>query len=129
MDEAYLLKQCRRCGQFKWLTDYYDGNGTEGKQAYCKPCISEICKEYQTQLKREVMAAYGGSCHCCGEATLEFLCLDHIDRDGYKDGKRGYVFYLKLRKAGFPHRDKLRTACHNCNMGREANGGVCPHVK
>lgn len=82
-------------------------------------------------MRREIIDAYGGKCYCCGlcgEINLDFLCLDHINRDGYKDGKRGRNFYLKLKRAGFPDKDKYRVACHNCNMARESNGGICPHA-
>lgn len=34
------------------------------------------------RLRAEVIAAYGGRCACCGEATPEFLSIDHVNNDG-----------------------------------------------
>ena len=87
-------------------------------------------KEYLARLRSEVLAAYGGKCECCGEATIEFLCIDHVNGDGKQDRKRGRVgraMYLHLIREGFP-KDRYRLLCHNCNMTRGLYG-YCPHEK
>lgn len=33
--------------------------------------------------------------------------------------------YRWLKDQGFP--EGFRVLCHNCNQGRESNGGICPH--
>lgn len=34
--------------------------------------------------------------------------------------------YRWLKKQGFPKGD-FRVMCFNCNLGRQRNGGECPH--
>ena len=82
-------------------------------------------------LKLEIIAHYGGKCSCpgCNESIIEFLSLDHINNDGAEERQRigvsGSGFYNWVKKNKFP--DNLRLLCHNCNLGREINGGICPH--
>jgi hypothetical protein len=121
-------KICRDCNTEKLVAlDFYKNRS--GVQSYCKLCMCVRFNEYHRRLRLEVLAAYGSVCHCCGESILEFLSLDHINRDGKKDGKRGRNWYLRLKREGFPNKEQYRVSCHNCNMGREANRGVCPHVR
>src|SRR6266567_4357200 len=46
----------------------------------------EVLRHNQNRLKaklrREVLAAYGGKCVCCGESHPEFLAIDHVNNDG-----------------------------------------------
>lgn len=90
-------------------------------------------KERNRELKITVFKAYGGAfCVCCGERRLAFLTLDHIHSDGKKHREelgnrgRGQLFYHYLRRNNFPDFG-LRVLCFNCNCGRQANGGTCPH--
>jgi hypothetical protein len=82
-------------------------------------------------LREQVYDAYGRSCACCGEATQEFLSIDHVKNDGAEmrkngtHGSGGTAFYQWLRKNGFP--GGFQTLCMNCNVGKHRNGGVCPH--
>lgn len=66
-------------------------------------------------------------CSCCGEGVLQFLALDHIDGGGHRQRTEtgGGGFYTWLKKNGYP--PGFRVLCHNCNMGRQLNGGICPH--
>lgn len=85
------------------------------------------------QLKHDVLAAYGGAlCVCCGEKNEAFLTLDHKNNDGAAHRLRiaklaGYAFYSYLRAHKFPQDPVLQVLCWNCNCGKNANGGVCPH--
>jgi hypothetical protein len=84
--------------------------------------------------KITVLKHYGGDppkCAClrCGEHRVQFLAIDHINRDGAGhrralEIKGGNVFYGWLVKNAFP--PGFRVLCHNCNM---AIGiwGTCPH--
>ena len=87
-------------------------------------------KEYLRELRRGVVAGYGGKCECCGETMIEFLCIDHRHGDGRADreqGLAGRAMCLHLIRNGFP-RDRYRLLCHNCNMARGLYG-YCPHQK
>ena len=77
------------------------------------------------------MAAYGGTCKCCGEEDIEFLVMDHIDGDGAdrkKNGepKLGEAFYKWIIDNKFP--DHLQTLCHNCNWSK-GTGTMCHHQR
>jgi hypothetical protein len=72
-------------------------------------------------------------CACCGERTLEFLALDHVNDDGAEhrrvllgEGVHGGTgFYARLRLGGYTYA-RLVVMCHNCNMARGFYGR-CPH--
>lgn len=89
-------------------------------------------KNYRQRLRAEVIAKYGGKCECCDEDKMEFLAIDHKNRDGNVErrslfGRQGggsYAWYLKLRREAV--RDDLRVLCHNCNVSH-AFYGYCPH--
>jgi len=94
----------------------------------------EHSKAYQRawlqSLRREVLDHYGGICACCGEATLEFLSLDHKNGGGTKHrqelGLRGSGIWAWVKRENFP--DMFQVLCHNCN---QAIGyyGSCPHKR
>jgi hypothetical protein len=84
------------------------------------------------------LIAYGGNppkCACCGESIVGFLSLDHVNNNGAAHRKLlagenqcpSAIFYRKLIKLGFPTDPPLIVLCFNCNMGRQRNGGICPH--
>lgn len=79
-------------------------------------------------LKAEVVAAYGGKCACCGEATLEFLTIDHTNGDGAEHRRKvgkGKKIYADLKAMGFP-KDGYQVLCFNCNICLGFYG-YCPH--
>jgi len=80
-------------------------------------------------LRREMVAAYGGRCACCGEAEFIFLDLDHVNNDGNADRAQrgnGQRLLVWLKANGWP-RNGYQLLCCNCNQGKARNGGVCPH--
>ena len=83
----------------------------------------------ETKLKLDIIYGYGGQCTCCGEKEIIFLTIDHINGDGNQHRKqqkmKGAVFYRWLRKNNFPN--GFQVLCRNCNWGKYANGGLCPH--
>ncbi len=121
---------CFRCGTVENLTKiktYKNGH----TQYQCRPCNSRVTKEYYAKAKNSVFNHYGRTCSCCGEDTQEFLTIDHVNNDGnehrWSNGNRitGVHLYQKIVKAGFP--TGYQTLCMNCNFGKNANGGQCPH--
>lgn len=79
--------------------------------------------------KREkAIAAYGGSCQCCGETRFEFLALDHVNGGGNKHRQKvGNKIARWLVREGFPEDAEIRVLCHNCNSAL-AFYGYCPHT-
>lgn len=81
-----------------------------------------------TAKKKICFAHYGNICECCAETEEMFLSIDHVNNDGAEHRKnevKGNDIYAWLIKNNFP--DGFRLLCHNCNMGRHRNGGICPH--
>lgn len=122
---------CSQCGN--------DLGDLTGKR--CQTCVEKRNEWYQgstTQAKDTVrrnenreasVKHYGGKCTCCGEDGQYFLAIDHIDGDGNthrkKINKYGSGFFKWLVDNDFP--EGFQVLCHNCNMGKYLNGGVCPH--
>jgi hypothetical protein len=80
-------------------------------------------------LKKEVINHYGGRCSCCGESEMMFLAMDHINNDGCGERKEDpskYRINRWLKKNRYP--DGYQILCHNCNLGKHFNKGVCPHA-
>lgn len=89
-----------------------------------------IAAKIRDRNRREVFEAYGGICACCGEAEPTFLTIDHIDNDGAEHRRLlknsgGSAFFAWLRQHNFP--TGFQVLCRNCNWGKHANGGICPH--
>jgi hypothetical protein len=114
------VKTCKKCGG----TEFYS-NGR------CKNCSRTRIRNYQRKPRLEAIDAYGAKCACCGEETVEFLALDHINGGGNaervklrKEGKNPTTIYKELRKHGWP--EGYRVLCHNCNFSLGMYH-YCPH--
>ena len=86
---------------------------------------------YRQAVYEIIIDQYGSKCTCCGELEKKFLTIDHMNNDGHLDKVGGYrrsaySMKLKIIREGFP--DKYELRCYNCNLGRAANKGVCPHA-
>jgi len=102
----------------------------------CEPCRTRealwaqgtTCKlrraERRQEVKLEVLTTYGGRCVCCGEDTLAFLTIDHIDRYNGIGPKTGNALYLWLKANSYP--EGFRVLCMNCNFAL-GKFGFCPH--
>ena len=78
-------------------------------------------KRKTVRCRYRVLNHYSGGapiCACCGESTLEFLSLDHIEGGGTqhrRDTKTGGgSFYRLLIRESFP--SGFRVLCYNCNL-------------
>lgn len=91
----------------------------------------EYRRKYQRNLRLEILEHYGGSppsCACCGETTIQFLTIDHINGGGREmrrielRGSGGLYNFLK--NSNYP--DGYRVLCYNCNCSI-GHYGYCPH--
>jgi len=83
-------------------------------------------RDKQRRLRQAALGAYGGACTCCGEATYEWLTIDHVNGDGAEHRReigRGNL-YRWLKRHDYP--DGFRVLCWNCNCAR-GYYGFCPH--
>ena len=117
----------------KYRNKYPERIKLQNKNNYSKnrELRTDTSKEWYQIYKRIIYNHYGHKCVCCGETTPMFLTIDHVNNDGFLDktsgGHRrsGAYLYRKIIKEGFP--DKYQVMCFNCNLGRNINGGLCPH--
>jgi hypothetical protein len=82
---------------------------------------------WRLKLKYKVIISLGGKCECCSDTILEFLQIDHVNKDGKKHRAeigRSAQMYKDMFK--FPNRYQLRVLCANCHFAI-TNSGHCPH--
>jgi hypothetical protein len=87
-----------------------------------------VAKKSREKLRRDVIAAYGGKCSCCGEDEFVFLAVDHIDGGGNQHRKElggNQRFYAWLRRNEYP--SGFQVLCWNCNWAKHHGG--CPHKR
>lgn len=105
----------------------YCGNKSKDNSTRCESCAQKL-SDQKKEIRKEVLDAYGGPiCNCCGETTEMFLCIDHINNDGSEHRKeiRKNTINKWLKDNNFPKGYQI--LCFNCNMGKQLNGGICPH--
>lgn len=115
----YRRKELSQCS--------YCGNSAINGKTRCETCSKKFIKKNR-DLKIEVFEAYGGAkCNCCGEIIEQFLTIDHVNNDGAEHRKQvGRSNVLSwLKKNNYP--EGFQVLCFNCNMGKQFNGGTCPH--
>ncbi len=137
-------KVCIKCKKVLSLDSFCKNKRyKDGLHTYCRSCNSantkrwglrnkkkqkEIYRRHGAKLKRQVIDAYGGECACCGISTIEFLTIDHINKNGKEHRKRfpeGWGVYRDLIRRNFPN-EGYRVLCMNCNFAtRYIN--TCPH--
>lgn len=92
----------------------------------CDACVTGV-RNGRRSMRSEALALYGSKCACCGETIPQFLTFDHINRDGAADRRMGGKKEAFLRGLLKQPRLDIQVLCFNCNLGRELNGGICPH--
>ena len=128
------VKYCsKKCNQ----KDLRRRNPTYFKSYYIKnqEIILARQKVANNERRRKCLVHYSENppkCYCCGEMTLEFLTIDHINNDGAehrrqltKSKVRGGNIYGWIIKNNFPKIFKV--LCYNCNCAKGFYG-KCPHV-
>ena len=132
---------CQKCYQAQFKAKRYEVNplwrAEESKRSYERNREKAIHRttERRRQTKRDVLIALGGKCACCGEATYEFLTLDHINGDGAahrknltgKSRSSSIKIYRDVKRRGYPT-DEFRVLCWNCNCAIGC-WGYCPHQR
>ncbi len=133
-DERIALGLCRYCSKPK------DPNETIHMCSDCRKRTQEYCaRTYESRkvkYKQAVFDIYEQKCNCCGETTIPFLSIDHVNNNGnehrrqvFKRNSAGnmWVWVSSQNSKGLLKKDDFQILCHNCNHGRHINGGICPH--
>ncbi len=83
------------------------------------PELREYTFKRKNRLKNEVFEHYGRQCLYCGEIREEYLCLDHVNNDGYeyrnKNIKGWYTGAGWLKRNSWPN-NVVQILCYNCNQ-------------
>jgi len=143
-------KQCKSCNQIKALSEFYiDRTHKDGSFLYrniCKECTKARATEwrkkhpesskrkslkYYRKIRLRALLHYSNKtlrCACCGENTLEFLSLDHIQNNGAEHrrtmkNEHTDIFHW-VHKNGYP--EGFQVLCMNCNFAKGIMG-ECPH--
>jgi hypothetical protein len=142
MDVVALdTRVCKKCGP-RAASEFYaakDPRSKGGIRYFCKDCKNErenarrldlgqarldYLKDYRARVRGLVLSHYSAGkneCASCHESCQSFLCVDHVNDDGYlKQGKTcraGSSLYGWLFKNDFP--PGFQILCHNCNYLKE----------
>jgi hypothetical protein len=122
-NRAYLKEYYKR------LTPEQRKQRQENSKKYAN---SDRARARRTINRRELRLAfiehYGGKCQCCGETTIEFLTIEHVNGGGRQERKTMNSEHLmrKLRREGWPDDGKYSVLCFNCNAAIGIYG-YCPH--
>jgi hypothetical protein len=130
-----------RAYQAKWHSAYSKRHRAAGRcrcgkvrvsgSTQCEQCrdrVKAYNKKYREAFRVKALEAYGGKCHCCGEAEFKFLELHHKNHDGAEhrrtvSGARG-SFTKWLLDNGYP--EIMDILCANCHTAVTIYG-KCPH--
>lgn len=124
--------RCKPCAR-KGNKASYDRNpqsriaSTSAWKAKKPSHVKEYMKERCRRIRATLIAGYGGKCTCCGEATIEFLTLEHLNGGGRAHrGTRGSLtVFNEVIRDGFPK--EYTILCMNCNFAKRF-GKQCPHA-
>lgn len=134
IDSSTGNRRCAKCKKVLELSNFWV-HREKYPFSYCKSCSLKIRKpskpEYskksRERCRREVLAAYGGKCACCGETESVFLAIDHVNNDGAKHRRQvnqgSMIFWIRRHR--FP-KDRFQLLCYNCNRAKFSLGH-CPH--
>lgn len=94
--------------------------------------VRERARRRRLEIKRLVVAHYGGKCACCPESELELMTIDHKNNDGaeHRLGRKqffGIRVYQWLIRNAFPK--GFQVLCWNCNISKHLGNGVCIHQR
>lgn len=137
------MRRCKICGKLRSLLKFPKMGQGEYRRMECWECYKARHRAYYAAKKQEyktrisstyfrwrilAVEAYGGKCVCCGELHPMMLAIDHCDNNGTQRRKEHGVarkFYRWLNENNYP--PEFQLLCHNCNMAKHLNGGICPH--
>lgn len=134
-DKGRLNRRCKFCERKidKHYRQFEDYKEKARKRAMIRQKGPKV-REYQLRVARQakqdritVIIKYGGKCACCPEDDLPFLCIDHINGGGSRERKSQSSHKYWRNLAANPISDRYQVLCHNCNMAKQFNGGICPH--
>ena len=71
------------------------------------------CKRWRQRMRIDLIQKMGGKCIKCGFSDWRTLQIDHVNSDGFKEPKGGWLQYRK--KVLADKKNKYQLLCSNCN--------------
>lgn len=161
VDLSPVARACTKCARIKPIEQFDLRDNGKRRRRVCHECfnaqktrhrrkrhlehpdvhdrVKRISREYRrnvrVQARLGALNAYSDGdpkCACCGERTVEFLTIDHINGNGAAHRREleaqnvgpGTGFYLWLKSNGYPN--GFQVLCYNCNCAKGCYG-TCPH--
>lgn len=125
---GYRRHECHRCYKER-LKGYY-WQDREAKKAKSRDHWRDHGRPAYTAVRDWIFQELGDCCQCCGEMNPIFLGIDHVENNG-ADWRRQYGAGLRalkrIKKEIEAGGGRYQILCHNCNIGKKINGGICPH--
>ncbi len=122
----WIIRQCEACH-----CTFRVRENASWKKFCSKKCNDRIYQRKRSaEAKQKLMDVYGHECNCCSEHRIEFLTLEHKQRDRKRDILEiGYTSNrIWLHAAENPDFDRYEILCMNCNWCK-GKFGYCPHEK
>lgn len=105
---------CRECYQKQWKQKNREYHTT-------------YMVEWRRKLKVAAITALGGTCKCCGDTTIEFLSIHHINGGGREERQLKHQSgMLRDIRDGVVDLSEYEILCYNCHFALEW-WGYCPH--
>lgn len=124
-------KFCTLCHKNLSIVDFpKNSKSSFGVDPRCKNCKNAYARNKWSELRVEVLSYYSKgipTCACCGERTIQFLSIDHVEGNGnahIRSLKNPSRIMQWLKKNNYPQ--GFRILCHNCNLSIGFYGS-CPH--
>jgi len=117
------MKNCKRCGNTKPISEFYKRRGKDGNSVYCKPCSKEQTIYRQREFKVKCVEYKGGKCEKCGYdkyfGALEFHHIEPGKKDFSISNAKLTTFSDIVKK----ELDKCLILCANCHREEHAKTG------
>lgn len=104
-----MLKECKRCGQFKERSEFYKQKNTkDGLRVWCKECLKSYAREKYVPKPLKYVSCV--PCTDCGKARC--LCVSRVLRECTKCGLKKVLGDFNKLRIG---RGGLHSWCRVCS--------------
>lgn len=113
MEPALLgYKKCQQCTKL-----HREYNQRYRKVDSYRQRMKELRAKFPS-IRQAVIAELGGACVKCGFSDYRALQFDHVNGDGFKEGRLQFTSISKILKR--VERGELQLLCANCNWIKRA---------
>ena len=126
--------RCVACGNLPRKNRVHCHRCSKKTRVYAKryrasvaPQLTAYQREWNYQIRSEIIRLLGNQCVCCGERWRPFLQIDHTQSDGNKHRATfsSLAVFLRAALRSLQVRRKLQVLCANCHVAKTGRR-VCP---